>query len=337
MEQWNLPGLDRALPLLWSGLVDNALSEVARFGLVLVRFSGLMILGPLFGQSSLPMNVRVLLVFALALIVTPALPGHASRGFERLDANRDGWLAQDEVPPGLQDRFRSIVLASHPELTPGLTREDYAALRPTPFPTTLPGYVVAAVGELSLGLLLGLGVMTVLSGLQLAGQIIDQQAGFSLGEIINPDFDSTGSVSGQTLMLLGTTLFLVLEPLGGHLLMLRTLVQTFETLPVGEAFVSLSAMELVGGLVQEALILGIRVAAPLVVMMTLIDLTLGFLSHSVPQVNVQAVGFATRAGLCLLILVVLLSGVTETVATAVPNAIAALHEALVFPKGTSIE
>jgi len=311
--------------------VESALTDVARFGLVLVRFSGLMILGPLFGQSSLPMNVRVLLIVALSLIVTPALPRHSTRGFDRLDANRDGWLAHDEVPPGLVERYQHIVQASHRDLSPGLSRDEYAALSPTPFPTTLPGYVVAAVGELSLGLLLGLGLLTVLSGLQLAGQIIDQQAGFSLGEIINPDFDSTGSVSGQTLMLLGTTLFLVLEPLGGHLLMLRTLVQTFETLPVGEAFVTLSALELIGGLVQEALILGVRVAAPLVVMMTLIDLTLGFLSHSVPQVNVQAVGFATRAGLCLLILVVLLSGVTDAIATAVPNAVAALHDALMFP------
>jgi flagellar biosynthetic protein FliR len=323
--------LDRFAPLLWSGLVDGALNEVARFGLVLVRFSGLMLIGPLFGQPSLPWNVRVLLVLALAFIVTPALSQHADRGFDRLDDNRDGWLTRDEVPPGLQERYVTVVQATHRDAGFGVRREEYAALRGSTFPTTLLGYVTVALGELSLGVLLGLGAFTVLSGLQLAGQIVDQQAGFSLGSIVNPEFDSSGSVSGQTMYLLGMAIFLLLEPLGGHLLLLRTLVQTFETLPVGEAFISLSAVELVGGLVQEALLLGVRVAAPLVVMMTLIDLTLGFLGHSVPQVNVQAIGFATRAGLCLLILVVLLTGVTEVVTTAVPRAIAALHEAIVFP------
>ena len=331
MDPLALPWLDRFAPLLWSGLVESALGEVARFVLVLVRFSGLMIVGPLFGQPSLPFNVRVLLIVALALIVTPALPRHAERGFDRLDQNADGWLTADELPEGLRERHHAIVQAAHREIDTGLRRDEYAALRPAPFPTNLLGYATVAIGELSLGLLLGLGAFTVLAGLQLAGQIVDQQAGFNLGEIVNPEFDSAGSVSGQLLFLLGTMLFLMLEPLGGHLLLLKTLVQTFETLPVGEAFVSLSAMELVGGLVQEALILGVRVAAPLVVSMTLIDLTLGFLGHSVPQVNVQAVGFVTRAGLCLLILMVLLSGVTDVVTSAVPRALEALHEALVFP------
>ena len=187
------------------------------------------------------------------------------------------------------------------------------------------------IGELSLGFLLGLGVLTILSGLQLAGQIVDQQAGFSLGEIINPDFDSTASISGQALFMLGMSMLLVFEPLGGHLTMLRTLIQTFETLPVGEAFLSQSAVELVGGLVQQSLLLGLRVAAPLVITMSLVDLTLGFLGHSVPQVNLQAMGYAIRAALCMFFLSVMLSGVPEVVAHFVPSALQSLNDVLVNP------
>ena len=211
-----------------------------------------------------------------------------------------------------------------------MTRAEYARQSGS-LPQNLPGYAAVAIGELMLGLLLGLGIAAILAGLQIAGQIVDQQAGFGLGSIINPELDSTGSVSGQALSFLGLTAFLVMEPFGGHIHLLRILVETFETLPVGEAVVTRPAIELVGSLVQQSLVLGIRVAAPLVVMMSLIDLTLGFLGHSVPQVNIQAVGYATRASLCLLILAALLSGVSEVIVNVLTGTLESLREVLVYP------
>jgi flagellar biosynthetic protein FliR len=128
---------------------------------------------------------------------------------------------------------------------------------------------------------------------------------------------------------LGMTLFVILEPLGGHLTLLRLLIETFETLPLGAVVVGRSAIELIGGLTQQSFILAIRVAAPLMVMMTLIDLTLGFLGHSVPQINVQAVGYAVRASLCLLILVVLLSAIPEQISVFIPQLFDDLHTVIV--------
>lgn len=320
---------ERLAPWLSRALVDSALVDVARFVLVLVRLSGLMIIGPFFGQTTVPANVRVFLVIALALIITPALPSQLQRGFERLDENGDGELVQEETPPGLEQRRNAILQARHRHPDDGIHADDYRTMAAPPL--NLIEFAGAILGELSLGFLLGLGVLTILSGLQLAGQIVDQQAGFSLGEIINPDFDSTASVSGQSLFSLGMTMFLVFEPLGGHLTMLRTVIQTFETLPIGEAFISRSAIELVGTLVQQSLLLGLRVAAPLVITMSLVDLTLGFLGHSVPQVNLQAVGYAARASLCLFFLSIMLTGVPEALMAAVPSAVESLRDALVNP------
>lgn len=321
---------ERLLPWLSRGLMEAALLDVARFVLVLVRLSGLMIIGPFFGQTSVPINVRVFLVIALALIITPLLPAQLQRGFDRLDENGDGQLVEDETPPGLEPRRAAIVQARHLHADAGIRNGDYQNYTAPP-PINLVEFTGAILGELSLGFLLGLGVLTILSGLQLAGQIVDQQAGFSLGEIINPDFDATASVSGQSLFMMGMTMFLVFEPMGGHLTMLRTVIQTFETLPIGEAFISRSAIELVGNLVQQSLLLGLRVAAPLVITMSLVDLTLGFLGHSVPQVNLQAIGYSTRAGLCLCFLTVMLSGVPEAMLSAVPAALESLNDALVNP------
>jgi flagellar biosynthetic protein FliR len=322
---------ERFTPWLSRALVEAALVEYSRFLLVLIRMSGLMIIGPVFANSAVPLNLRVLLTLSLALILTPSLGRHLDRGFDQLDRDANQILTRDELPPAIQQQFDAIQPATFRFDPPGLSRDDYRRRPATAVPQNLLGYAAVAIGELMLGVLLGLGVAAIFAGLQIAGQIVDQQAGFGLGSIINPELDSTGSVSGQALSFLGVTAFLMMEPFGGHLRMLKILVETFETLPVGEAVVTHSAIELVGGLVQQSLVLGIRVAAPLVVMMSLIDLTLGFLGHSVPQVNIQAVGYATRAGLCLLILAALLSGVTELVVGMLAAALDSIREVLVFP------
>jgi flagellar biosynthesis protein FliR len=313
------------------GLWDVVLHSVAQFLLVVTRLSGLMLLGPLFGQPSVPFTIRAGVVVALSLILTPALPQFAARGFDRIDSNADGWVTSEEIPDGLHDRWDTIRQQSQRTAVLGLNRDDYTRGQHVIWPTSLLTYVGLLLGELVLGLLLGLGTTIIMSGLQIAGQLIDQQAGFSLGEVFNPDFDSSGSVSGQMLFLLGMVVFLLIEPIDGHLLLLGTLVQTFETLPPGTALVSLSAIELLGNLIQVALSLGIRVAAPVMVMMSLADLTMGFLAHSVPQVNLQALGFAAKAALCLLILVLAVSGVGDLLAGTVVQVIEELRQALTLP------
>ena len=142
-----------------------------------------------------------------------------------------------------------------------------------------------------------------------------------MGEISNPGFEINGSVTGQFLFMLGVTLLLIMEPVGGHLMMVSVLVETFQTLPVGEAYVSASAVELLRDLVYQSLVLGVQVAAPLLATMTLVALTMGFQGHTVPQVNVLIVGFPIRAMISLLVIAVTLSGVGRVVVDLVPSVI----------------
>ena len=257
-------------------LLDGAMRHVYVFSLVLVRMSGLMIIGPIFGQPIVPPNIRVMLVFVLALMITPVLLGETSAA----------------IPP------------------------------------TLLNYAWIIAGELSLGFALGLGMFIILSGLQLAGQLIDQQAGISLGEVISPGLDSNSSLSGQSLYFLGVAALLLLEPIGGHLLLISALVETFQTFPVGDAFLSVSAISVVRDLVHQSLVLGVQVAAPLLAAMSVVAVTMGFLGHTVPQVNVLVVGFPIRAMISLFILMLTFSGAARAVVDLVPTVIDSLYDAL---------
>ena len=84
--------------------------------------------------------------------------------------------------------------------------------------------------------------------------MIDQQTGLSLGQIANPSLNITGSATGQFLFLFATTILLVMRPTGYHLAMLSALVETFHSLPLGEAFVTTSAIDLLRDLVHQSIV-----------------------------------------------------------------------------------
>jgi flagellar biosynthetic protein FliR len=313
---------DQALRLMMQG----ALTQFYAFTLVIVRLSGLMIVGPIFGQRLVPGNMRVLLIITLAFLITPSVHDHSRLVFDKLDANRDGLLTLDEVPESLQAHFEIQRQAAGKEEGQGLTRAEFqSVLRP---PRTILDYTRVAVCELALGFSLGLGVFTILTGLLLAGDLIDQQTGLSLGQIADPSLNITGSVTGQFLFQFALTVLLVMQPTGYHLTMLSALVSTFQSLPLGEAFVSVPVIDLLRDLVHQSLILGIQVAAPLLAAMSLVALTMGFLGHSVPQINVLVVGFPIRAAVSMMVLTAALSGIARAAIDLVPATIDSLVRAI---------
>ena len=97
---------------------------------------------------------------------------------------------------------------------------------------------------------------------------------------------------------------------------------------LGEAFVNIAVIDLLRDLVHQSLVLGVQVAAPLLASMSLVALTMGFLGHSVPQINVLVVGFPIRAAVSLLVLTASLSGLARSVIDLVPATIDALVRAI---------
>jgi flagellar biosynthetic protein FliR len=302
------------------------LTQFYAFTLVLVRLSGLMMVGPIFGQRLVPGNLRVLMILALAFLITPSVHDHSRLLFDKLDSNHDDRLTADEVPESLRARYETLRQAAGKEEPGGLTRSEFQSALHSP--RTILDYGRVAICELALGFSLGLGVFTILTGLLLAGDLIDQQTGLSLGQIADPSLNITGSVTGQFLFQFAMTVLLVMQPTGYHLTMLSALISTFQSLPLGEAFVSVPVIDLLRDLVHQSLILGVQVAAPLLASMSLVALTMGFLGHSVPQINVMVVGFPIRAAVSLLVLTASLSGIARSVIDLVPATIDAIVRAV---------
>ena len=307
-------------------LLDAAVQHFYMFILIAIRLSGLFAVGPIFSQTAIPINIRVLLVLTLGFVMTPVVHQGAGQSVAQYDRNVDGFLSEAEVPPFLQGRFQHLLeLKNEPPNESGdvaTTRGNAVAVPAfSSFfvaPATLTELLRDIAAEFSLGFLLGLGVTVFLSGLQLAGQLIDQQLGLEFGSVVNPDLQGGVSISSQSFFLLGGVCLLVMTPLNGHLMMLSALFETFDAMPVGEAFIFSDAHVLFTELIQKSLLLAVQVAAPIMATMGLVTISMGFLGHSVPQINQLVVGFPVRSLAGMLVLSLTLSGTGRYVVDSVP-------------------
>jgi flagellar biosynthetic protein FliR len=229
----DLPFAALAAPDL-TQMLRGATSILVAFTLVVSRISGMVVIGPIFGHPNIPVQIRVFLVLAMSFIITPALLGiDQQRTFALLDRDHNQVLTLEEIPGSLTAQFESLIRQTGKQPEDGLTADEFH-LSP-PLPETLLDYAGLALVEFGLGFALGLGVMTIVSGLQMAGSLIDAQIGVSLGSVFNPEFESDASLSGELLHQLGLVIFLIV---GGQHLIVSALIDTFQALPVGYAWVS---------------------------------------------------------------------------------------------------
>ncbi|MBP7933871.1 MAG: flagellar biosynthetic protein FliR [Phycisphaerae bacterium] len=169
----------------------------------------------------------------------------------------------------------------------------------TAVPVTMSTVVWGMVGELALGTIVGIGVSLVLTGVQMGVQLASQQAGMALGEAFNPMLETSLPVVSELYFFVSFTVFLAV---GGHRAMIRALLDSFETLPLMGLRVDESMVLLMISLVTVAFTVAIRVAGPMMLALLMSFITLGFLSRTVPQLNILTVGFPAKMMLALLIM-----------------------------------
>lgn len=164
---------------------------------------------------------------------------------------------------------------------------------PAATPDTLGGLLIGMGLELLLGALIGLIGAMAFVGLQIGGALVAMEAGLAFSRMVDPNTGEQGNVISTFYMYFGTTMFVVV---GGHRALLGACLDTFEAIPPLSASVPLDHGL---HLLLETLVLGsevaIKIAAPLVIAMFLINLAMGFISRTVPQLNIMTVGFSLKS------------------------------------------
>ena len=155
-------------------------------------------------------------------------------------------------------------------------------------------------GEVLIGLALGMSLALVFTAAQWAGELITQQMGLSLSEVYDPRTGGAVGSLGHMYWLLAVVVFLGAN---GHHALLRGVAGSFQTIPVMSVSASPPIVSLLVGLLQSATGLAIQLAAPVFVSMLVVDLALGMVFRTMPQLGVMTAGISVRsvAGLVVMI------------------------------------
>jgi flagellar biosynthesis protein FliR len=143
-------------------------------------------------------------------------------------------------------------------------------------------------GEIAIGVAIGLLARMLLTGFQLAGDIIAFQMGFALASSFDPESETTEPVISTIHLSLATLLFLTLD---GHHMLVRAVAASFDTFPVGAG---ISSDTLARGMIASASEMfetGARVAAPVAGLLLLLNAMIGFINRMTPQLSIFNVGF----------------------------------------------
>lgn len=164
---------------------------------------------------------------------------------------------------------------------------------------TMVEMVVFLFTELLVGLILGTFLQLMFQALQLAGQNIGNQLGTSLANVINPQFDEQISTTAVVYVTVASLVFLVT---GADREMLAALLETFEVIPLGAVSTADRTDRAVLVVFQESMVFAVRVSAPVTVALLLAEIAMGLVGRTVPQFNVQSIGFSIRILLGLVVL-----------------------------------
>jgi flagellar biosynthetic protein FliR len=199
--------------------------------------------------------------------------------------------------------------------------------RPPQLPADYLTLSVTIAGEICFGFAMGMILSFVFIAAQWAGEIIGQQLGFNIAETFDPQYGQAGSVVGDLYYMMTLVIFLAI---GGHRQMVRGVRESFDTLPLMSVSVNHNILDLVMRMFESASMLALRLAAPVLVTMLVVDLTLGFLGKTMPQMNVMTMGLSIKAmiGLCVLIAGLMLASTSNVILHGLEESLIAVRVAV---------
>lgn len=156
---------------------------------------------------------------------------------------------------------------------------------------TLWQFLAAIALEITIGALIGFVALMPLMAMQTGGLIMAQQMGLGFARFYNPAMGDEADVLENLLFLLALVTFIAI---GGIDWMVLAVLNSFQYVAVGVFVPGADVVGLLTGVVMAAFEMGLRVAAPLLALVFLETLAIGFISKTVPQLNILSLGFPIR-------------------------------------------
>lgn len=166
--------------------------------------------------------------------------------------------------------------------------------------------------EAAAGIVVGFFFATVIWAMGAAGEIIDQMVGATLGQLLDPLGQQQDSITATFLSRFAQVIFVTA---GGLMLLVGTILQSFAVLPLKPGSVSIDpdSIFLFEGEVGRFFAWAFLLAMPVLVVLFLIDSSLGLLNRFAQQFNVFQLSLSIKAVAATLILILLVPALAAVV------------------------
>jgi flagellar biosynthetic protein FliR len=108
----------------------------------------------------------------------------------------------------------------------------------------------------------------------------------------------------------------------GHHQILRALVASYDGLPIGGGHIDASILTSVRQIFALIFTVGVRLAAPLVLVLLIVELAIGLVSRSAPSLNFMVIGYPVRVVVGLIVLAAMVGTVPQVIAAVVERSVA---------------
>jgi flagellar biosynthetic protein FliR len=201
--------------------------------------------------------------------------------------------------PVFSSRSLPNLLKAGLTLTVSLILLPLVQLDPRLLPSEPIQFGILMAAELMIGLILGLSVKIIFTGIQMSGELAGFQMGLSLASVMDPQSEVNAPILSQFLYLVSLVVFLAVD---GHHWFFRALYQSFLLLAPGEIHLQEGLYRHFLGLLTSLFVVAIKIAAPVIAVLIFTQIGLGILAKAVPQINILITSFPLTLGIGLLFL-----------------------------------
>jgi flagellar biosynthetic protein FliR len=185
-------------------------------------------------------------------------------------------------------------------------------------PPSVPAAALTAIlaREVAIGLAMALAIRALVFGAELAGHLTGYQLGLSTGSLIDPQ---TGVTNTAFAVLYANITVIVMFASNAHHALIRAVVDSYAALPIGLGGVDASLAASVADLLGLVFVLGVRIAAPVIVVLLIVELALGILARVAPALNVMMSGAPLRLLVGLLVAAATVTALPGVISRYIPR------------------
>lgn len=152
-------------------------------------------------------------------------------------------------------------------------------------------------GELLIGISIGFTARFIFAGIQMAGELLGFQMGFSIASVIDPTSNVQVSVVAEFQYMLSLLLFLGVD---AHHIIISAISESYQVISPLNVHYSGELLQVIIRLSQEVFMIAVKISAPIMAVLLFTNVALGVVARTVPQINIFIVSFPLQISVGLL-------------------------------------